>query len=238
MFCQNCGKEILDDMNICPFCNYEVVQDKKKQKRKAKSNNRRNNSPSQSSVVFSIIFALLGCVVFVKGFGSINNSKQEYNKYLNEINYSQALATEFEQKTEEVPVQNQTVTVTRVQQQTPIITSEKNQSSVTTSEPTVSTSSGEKLGQKNAVAKAKSYLSFSAFSYTGLIEQLEFEGFSNEEATYAVNKCNVNWNEQAAKKAKSYMKFSSFSRSGLLEQLEYEGFTSEQAEYGVRAVGY
>lgn len=94
------------------------------------------------------------------------------------------------------------------------------------------------MGQKNALSQAKSYLSFSAFSYTGLIKQLEFEGFTNEEATYGADNCGADWNEQAAKSAKSYLDFSSFSRSGLIKQLEYEGFTAEQAEYGATAVGY
>lgn len=94
------------------------------------------------------------------------------------------------------------------------------------------------IEQKNALNKAKSYLDFSAFSYSGLVEQLEYEGFSNESSTFAVDNCGADWNEQAAKKAKSYLDFSSFSRDGLIEQLEYEGFTAEQAEYGATAVGY
>ncbi|MBU5332398.1 Ltp family lipoprotein [Anaerocolumna aminovalerica] len=94
------------------------------------------------------------------------------------------------------------------------------------------------MGQKNALSKAESYLNYSAFSYSGLIEQLEFEGFSNEEATYAVDNCSADWNEQAAIKAQEYLDYTSFSRSGLIEQLEYEGFTKEQAEYGVTEVGY
>ena len=71
-----------------------------------------------------------------------------------------------------------------------------------------------------------------------MIEQLKFEGFSNDASVLAVDSLNVDWNEQAAKKAESYLSFSSFSRSGLIEQLEFEGFTKEQAEYGVTAVGY
>lgn len=94
------------------------------------------------------------------------------------------------------------------------------------------------LGQKNALAKADDYLSIMAFSYSGLIEQLEFEGFTTEEATYAADNCGADWNEQAAKKAQDYLDTMSFSRDGLIEQLEYEGFTSEQAKYGVTAVGY
>lgn len=87
-------------------------------------------------------------------------------------------------------------------------------------------------GQRNALKSAESYLRFSAFSYTGLIEQLEYEGFSNEDATYAADHCGADWKEQAVKCAESYLKYSSFSKSGLIDQLEYEGFTHEQAEYG------
>lgn len=86
--------------------------------------------------------------------------------------------------------------------------------------------------QKNALKKAESYLKYSAFSYTGLIEQLEYEGYSNDDATYAALNCGADWKEQAVKKAESYLKYSAFSKSGLIEQLEYEGFTHEQAVYG------
>lgn len=71
-----------------------------------------------------------------------------------------------------------------------------------------------------------------------MIDQLEFEGFTTEEATYAVDNCGADWNEQAAKKAQEYLDYSSFSRSELIGQLEFEGFTSAQAEYGVQSVGY
>lgn len=94
------------------------------------------------------------------------------------------------------------------------------------------------IGEKNALSTAKNYLNYMSFSYSGLIKQLEFEGYSNSEATYGVDNCGADWNEQAAKKAKEYINYMSFSRSGLIKQLEYEGFTSEQAEYGVTAIGY
>lgn len=91
--------------------------------------------------------------------------------------------------------------------------------------------------QENALRSADDYISFSAFSKTGLIEQLEFEGYSKEDATFAVNNLRVNWKEQAAKSAEDYLSMSGFSRSGLIEQLEFEGFTREQAEYGVTQAG-
>lgn len=67
---------------------------------------------------------------------------------------------------------------------------------------------------------------------------MEFEGFSTEDATFAVDFLDVDWNEQAAKSAETYLSYSSFSRQGLIDQLEYEGFTHDQAVYGVEKVGY
>ena len=92
--------------------------------------------------------------------------------------------------------------------------------------------------QMNALDSAKNYLSFMAFSYKGLVEQLEFEKYSHEDAVFAADNCGADWNEQAAKSAKNYLSFMSFSRASLIEQLEFEGFTHAQAVYGAEANGY
>lgn len=89
-------------------------------------------------------------------------------------------------------------------------------------------------GEKNALQKAYDYLSFTAFSYSGLIEQLEYEGYSHSEAVYAADHCGADWDEQAYLKAVDYLDYMPFSYSELVEQLEYEGFTSSQAEYGAK----
>ena len=94
------------------------------------------------------------------------------------------------------------------------------------------------MGQKNALGPAKDYLSFAAFSYDGLIGQLEYEGYSTEDATFAADNCGADWNEQSLKCAKNYLDVSPFSYTGLIKQLEYEEFTTEQAEYGVTGAGY
>jgi predicted dehydrogenase len=93
-------------------------------------------------------------------------------------------------------------------------------------------------GEKNALEDAKAYLNVLAFSYDGLVEQLEYEGYSYSEAVYAVDHCGADWYEQAAKSAKAYLKIFSFSRSELIDQLEYDGFTYEQAAYGAKQNGY
>ena len=95
----------------------------------------------------------------------------------------------------------------------------------------------ETVSQQNAVRSAEQYLSFAPFSRSGLIDQLEFEGYSTEDATYGVDAQNADWNEQAAKSGESYLEISAFSRSGLIDQLEFEGYTSEQAAYGADANG-
>mgnify|MGYP004482168685 CR=1 FL=1 len=99
-------------------------------------------------------------------------------------------------------------------------------------EPTPEPTQAMTAGQRNALASALSYLKYMPFSYTGLIEQLEYEKFSTEDATYAADHCGADWNEQAAKCAESYLSHMSFSYDGLVEQLEYEGFTHDQAVYG------
>lgn len=96
---------------------------------------------------------------------------------------------------------------------------------------------GRTAAQQNAISKAKDYLAYTAFSRSGLIGQLKYEGFAEADATYAVDSLKVDWNAQAVKKAKDYLGYTSFSHSGLVEQLEYEGFTAAQAEYGTRGAG-
>lgn len=94
------------------------------------------------------------------------------------------------------------------------------------------------IGQQNAIDSAKGYLSFSGFSRTGLIGQLEYEGFSTEDATFAVDNAGADWNAEAAESAQQYLDLSSFSRQGLYDQLAYEGYLPAEIEFGLAAVGY
>jgi hypothetical protein len=95
----------------------------------------------------------------------------------------------------------------------------------------------ETAGEAQARQKAADYLDYAAFSRSGLIEQLEFEGFNTKDATYGADAQKANWNDQAALKAKEYLDYQSFSRAGLIEQLVFEGYTQRQATYGVNQVG-
>lgn len=112
------------------------------------------------------------------------------------------------------------------------------QESQTTNTQSNDSTSTTTLGERNALRSAKNYLRTMPFSYKGLIKQLEFEGYSTAEATYAADNCGANWNEQAAKSAKNYLDIMAFSKKELIEQLEFEGFTHAQAVYGAEANGY
>jgi len=103
--------------------------------------------------------------------------------------------------------------------------------------PAPAPTSSETVSQKNAVRSAKSYLGYSAFSYTSLIKQLEYEKFSHTDAVYGADNSGADWFAQAARAAKAYMEYSAFSRGSLIEQLKYEGYTQAQAEHGADAVG-
>lgn len=94
------------------------------------------------------------------------------------------------------------------------------------------------LSQQNAIEEAQSYLNYSGFSRTGLIGQLEYEGFSTEDATFGADNAGADWNAECAESAQSYLDYSSFSREGLADQLAYEGFLPAEIEFGLAAVGY
>jgi hypothetical protein len=94
--------------------------------------------------------------------------------------------------------------------------------------------------EKQAIGSAKQYLSISAFSRLGLIQQLSSaagSGYPHKVAVYAVDSLHENWNAQALKAAKQYLKISHFSCSGMVQQLSSSAgsqFTKAQAEYGAK----
>lgn len=118
------------------------------------------------------------------------------------------------------------ITITDPAEPSTEATTEPEPEETTEAEPEATT------GQLNALDKAMDYLSFTAFSKKGLRDQLEYDGYNDDEIEYAVDNCGADWNEQAVKKAEEYLDFTSFSKEGLIDQLEYDGFTEKQAKYG------
>jgi hypothetical protein len=97
--------------------------------------------------------------------------------------------------------------------------------------------------EQSAVAAAKQYLSISAFSRQGLIDQLDSPdgaGYPVKVATVAVDSLNVNWDTEAVKAAKAYLAMSPFSCKALIQQLDSPDggqFTVAQATYGADHAG-
>lgn len=99
-------------------------------------------------------------------------------------------------------------------------------------EETTNSSGSATTGERMALSSAKNYLRTMGFSKSGLVKQLEFEGYSTDEANYAVENCGADWNEQAVRVAESYLNAMPMSKKELVNQLKYEGFTADEAQYG------
>lgn len=111
------------------------------------------------------------------------------------------------------------------------------QSAISQNESVSESTANISFGQANALVSAKNYLSFTHFSYEGLSDQLEYEGFTADECQYAIDNCGADWNEQALGAAKDYLDSSAFSYEGLRQQLDYEEFTAEQCQYAIDNCG-
>lgn len=107
----------------------------------------------------------------------------------------------------------------------------------TTTATKVSNAISEVTFEGQAERAANNYLSMMPFSRKGLIEQLQYEGYSLSESTSAVDSLNIDYNEQAYRAAKNYLLMMPFSESELIDQLEYEGYTTAQAIAGVSRIG-
>ena len=111
---------------------------------------------------------------------------------------------------------------------------------VTSTQPKTTNVSTATMGEKNALLSAQNYLRAGlGFSKKGLENQLDYEGYTQSEISYAISHCGADWKQQAEISAKNYLRSGiGFSRSGLIDQLIYEGYTLEEAEHGAEKNGY
>lgn len=86
---------------------------------------------------------------------------------------------------------------------------------------------------QSALAEAASLFKYQSFSYNGLIDMLEYKGYSTEVAEYAADNCGADWNEQALKKAENYLQFSGYSYEALLKILEADCFEADEITYAL-----
>ena len=82
-----------------------------------------------------------------------------------------------------------------------------------------------------------SYLDAMNFSRQELIDQLVFDGWTEQEVTDAVDAAAIDWNAQALASAELSGEMSCLSQSGVAETLMNEGFTKEEADYAAENCG-
>ena len=122
---------------------------------------------------------------------------------------------------------------------TVVTNTDSNNSSNSNGSNSTGRTSNPTTGMQNAYRAANDYLKTMAFSRSGLIKQLKYEGYTSDEAEYAVSeleRTGVDWSVMATRAAEQYLKTMSFSKSRLKEQLIHDGFTSSQAQHAVDMV--
>lgn len=108
------------------------------------------------------------------------------------------------------------------------------ETTATTAAP--ATTSAEDPEAASARGTAADYLDYSGFCRPSLIRQLEFEGYSTEAATAAVDSLGVDWLNETVRVAQNYVDFSDFSHAGLVDQLIFEGCEPDHAEQAATQV--
>ena len=93
--------------------------------------------------------------------------------------------------------------------------------------------------QSDALKAALSHISETHYSRNALIGKLESEGFTHDDAVYAVNNIYVDWYQMAVETAADYLSKSDYSYNGLVNRLESssDGFFHEEAVYAADVAG-
>ena len=262
-FCKFCGEKIPKDQIICTKCGrqLEIVRKNKKEEEKEETTTELESNTcidykNLGLIISLVLFPPLGIAYLWSSFPKIKNSLKVALTIFFGLTFFAIIFNfvsqieENQESTSKTTYRYTTASTSKTTTTKDTSTTTKSASSQSTTRQTERTTTkgattttqatkneSVSVSKLQAVKKAKSYLGAMSFSYKGLIEQLEYEGFSNEDAKYGADNCGANWNTQAVKKAKSYLNATSFSYKGLVEQLEYEKFTSAQAKYGVDNCG-
>ena len=88
--------------------------------------------------------------------------------------------------------------------------------------------------QVQAIQTAEGYLDTMPLSQTELLQMLTVENINLEDAKFALEYLDIDWNQEARKKAKEYCKHKiGFSKVKLKAQLLFDHFTEEEADFAV-----
>mgnify|MGYP000852138027 FL=1 len=225
--CKVCGKEIALDAKVCPGCGAK------------------NKKPIYKKIWFWLII-----ILFLIGMSGIKpNNSVDANKY--EKNKKVTVTVVDMKNMTEADIDkwasDNKINIVRKEEYSDLVTKgnfisqsiEANNNVYEGDKITVVYSLGKEptVGQRNALKKAESYSGMMNMSKKAIYNQLtsHIEGFTKEEAQYAVDNIKANWNENALGKAKSYSGMMSMSKKAIYNQLtsQVEGFTKEEAQYAI-----
>jgi len=177
-FCQKCGEKNELANNFCKKCSAPlkviipppVVQPQYIQPNYVPPYQQQTLPKKKGKGCLIAILIVLGLFIVLGVINAINGGGDAGNTTT--TNTSEVTTTQS------TTVQSAKDQVTTVQSTTAQPTSAK---------PKTTVAFGETTSQKNAVRKAKDYLDLTSFSRKGLIEQLEYDGFTQAQAVYGVN---------------------------------------------------
>ena len=223
--CKACGKEIASNAKICPNCGAK------------------NKKPFYKTAWFWIVIVI---VLIIAAGSNTDSTENKYEKNKNNKITVVDFANMTEAERDNWCTKNKVNCDTKNEYSDSIPKDKLISQSI---EPNKVIYEGENLvitislgkkptnGEKNALEKAKSYSNTMNMSKKGIYNQLtsSIEGFTEEEAQYAIDNIKADWNKNALEKAKSYQKSMNMSKKAIYNQLtsSFEGFTEEEAQYAI-----
>jgi len=162
-FCPNCGKEVSEGVTFCPECGQRLKEgftpeERQKYIEELETSVEGEKPPKKAKTTRrKLVGIIAGCIIGVFILIGIIGIVTAPEEQPTQIQPPPAETTE--------PVSPPAETTEPVS-------------------PPAETGPSATTGEKNALRQAKAYLDYSAFSYDGLVEQLEYEGFSHEQAVY------------------------------------------------------
>ncbi|MGG5171864.1 TM2 domain-containing protein [Pseudarthrobacter sp. J1738] len=90
-------------------------------------------------------------------------------------------------------------------------------------------------GQLMAVLEAESTLRLHPHSRAALIKAVQEDGFSNVDATWAVDHLKISWNEEALLECRDFASQSWSSETEIKNHLKTKGFSEKQSSYAIKA---
>ena len=228
--CKNCGKEFELGKTICPFCY------------------KKQGGTPKWVIIICVIFGLFVLVGLMSDETKENGDKDEYKKNkevkVEVTDFSNMTEVEIDSwcKTNKINCDIKEVYSDTVEKSKVISQSvESGKEIYEGNNLTINISLGKEPTKEeiSALKSAETYSEYMNMSKQAIYDQLvsEYGGkFKPEEAQYAIDNINADWNKNALESAKTYREYMNMSKQAIYDQLvsSYGGkFRPEEAQYAI-----